>query len=110
METPHIIVQVSAGSVEEARKIAHAVIERKLVACAQFFPIHSVYTWEGNVESDDEQLILMKTRRDVYSELEACIQDVHCYDVPEILAVPVVAGSQAYLSWIDEMVAPGTGQ
>ncbi len=103
-ETPYIIVQVSAGSQEEATTIASAAVERQLAACAQCFPIRSIYTWEGKVEVDDEHLLLLKTRRDAYSALEACIKEHHSYDVPEIMAVPVVAGIDSYLAWIDEVV------
>lgn len=106
IESPYIIVQVSAGNRDEAATIARTVVERKLVACAQIVPIHSFYEWKGTIESEDEFLILMKTRRDVYSDLEACILDIHSYDVPEIMALPVVAGLESYTQWIDSVVVP----
>lgn len=105
-ESPYIIVQVSAGNRDEAATIARKVVEHKLVACAQILPIHSFYEWKGAIQSEDEYLIVMKTRRDVYSDLEACILEVHSYDVPEIMALPVVAGLEAYVQWIDSVVAP----
>lgn len=103
-EPKYIIVQVSAGSSDEAWAVARTVVERKLVACAQVFPIRSCYEWQGNIEVDDEHLILMKTRHDAYTALEACIREVHSYDVPEIMAIPVVAGSHDYQQWIDDVV------
>lgn len=103
-ETPYIVVQVSAESSEQAQSIAHRAVEQKLAACAQIFPIRSCYEWEGAIAEDDEYLILLKTHRDVYQQLEACIGEVHSYDVPEIMALPVVAGSESYLKWIDEVV------
>jgi periplasmic divalent cation tolerance protein len=103
-ENPYIIVQVSASDTEQAWTIAQAVVTQKLVACAQVFPIRSVYEWEGGVTQDDEYLILMKTRRDIYERLEALVVELHSYDVPEIMALPVVAGSAPYLKWIDEVV------
>jgi periplasmic divalent cation tolerance protein len=103
-ETPYIIVQVSVGSLEEATTLASIVVERNLAACAQCFPIRSLYTWQGKVETADEHLLLFKTRCDRYSALEACIKEQHSYDVPEIMAIPIVAGSSAYLAWIDEVV------
>lgn len=100
----YLVVQVSAGSTEEAWTIARTTIERKLVACAQIFPIRSCYEWEGTVVEDNEQLVLMKTHSRAYPALEACIKEIHSYDVPEILALPVAAGEDSYLQWVDDTV------
>jgi periplasmic divalent cation tolerance protein len=102
---PHIVVQVTAGSNEEAWTIARTVVERKLAACAQVVPIRSIYRWRGAVEESDEVILFIKTRRDRYDALEACIKELHSYEVPEILALSVVAGSRDYLEWIDEVIA-----
>lgn len=104
-EGAYLLVQVSAGSEKQAWEIAHTVVEQNLVACAQVFPIRSCYSWEGRIEHDDELLILMKTTAAAYDRLEACIKEMHDYDVPEILAVPIVRGLTAYLHWMDEVVA-----
>jgi periplasmic divalent cation tolerance protein len=103
-----VFVQVTAGSAEEAWTIARALVERKLAACAQVFPIRSCYEWQGEIQDDSEVMIFVKSRLDLYSEIEACVKELHSYDVPEILALPVVAGSEGYLRWIDDVVGRGT--
>lgn len=100
----HIVVVVSAETAEEAAHIAKTTVERKLVACAQIFPIRSWYEWEGDIVNSDEQLVLLKSHSDVYEHLEACIQEEHSYDVPEIIALPITAGFAPYLNWIDTIV------
>jgi periplasmic divalent cation tolerance protein len=67
-------------------------------------PVRSVFLWKGKVEDESERLLLMKTRADRYAELETAIQELHPYDVPEVIAIPIERGSQAYLSWVDENV------
>lgn len=103
-DLPQIVVQVTAGSPAEAWTIARTVVARKLAACAQIFPIRSCYEWQGKIEESDEVMLFIKTRQDRYAELEACIKDLHSYDVPEILVLPIVTGSQPYLAWIDAIV------
>jgi periplasmic divalent cation tolerance protein len=107
-ETPYLVVQVSAGSSEEAWAIAQTSIARKLAACAQIFPIRSCYEWEGSVVQDDEYLVLLKTRTDAYDRLADCIQELHSYEVPEVIALPLTRGSESYLRWIDEVVGKTT--
>jgi periplasmic divalent cation tolerance protein len=104
-DTAHIVVLVATGSAEQARTIARASVERKLAACAQLFPIQSIYEWQGAIEEDNEHVLLLKTKRDAYDELEACINELHSYDVPEIIALPIVHGLGAYLQWMTDTVA-----
>lgn len=92
---------------EQAKDIAKTVVEAHLAACAQVLPIHSYYTWQGELAEDDEYLLFLKTRAEVYDRLEAAILQIHEYDVPEILASPVLAGSASYLQWIDQSVQSG---
>ena len=85
-----------------------ALVERRLAACVQVVgPVESRYRWEGRVETATEWLCVAKTTAERYDELEAAIGDLHSYDVPEILAVPVVRGSAAYLQWLGDAAAPG---
>jgi periplasmic divalent cation tolerance protein len=105
-ETPYIVVLVAAGSSDEARSIAREAVAQRLAACAQILPIQSVYEWQGTIEEDNEHLVLLKTRREVYTELEARICEIHSYDVPEIIALPVVAGLDAYMQWLSGYVLP----
>ena len=101
----HLQVITVAGSKEEASKIAETVVQKRLAACAQILgPVSSVYRWEGKVERAEEWLCIMKTRAKLYPELESLISQVHSYDVPEILAVPIVEGSKSYLSWLNTEV------
>ncbi len=87
----------------KARELAGALVETRLAACAQVLgPMHSTYWWQGQVERAQEWLILFKSRADLYPELEARLRELHPYDTPEILAVPVAAGLEAYLAWLNQ--------
>jgi periplasmic divalent cation tolerance protein len=88
---------------EDADRIASVVVRKRVAACAQILgPIHSTYWWKGKVEEAGEWLCVMKTRKDLFSDLEKEIGSIHPYEVPEIIALPIVAGSKSYLQWIDD--------
>ena len=88
---------------EDARRIAEIVVGRRLAACVQVVgPIGSTYWWKGKVEDAEEWLCLMKTRKELYGKLEAAVKSVHPYEEPEIIALPIVEGSEGYLRWIEE--------
>ena len=100
-----IQVMTAIGSRDDAQKIAEATVGKRLAACAQVIgPITSTYWWQGAMEAAEEWLCLVKTRKDLYKELEQAIREAHPYDEPEILAIPVVAGSQGYLAWVEREV------
>jgi periplasmic divalent cation tolerance protein len=101
---PYLFVQVTARDADEAWTIARTIVERKLAAAAQVFPIRSCYWWQGELTEDNEYLIFMKTRAEAYEALEACVRELHSYQVPAIFALPIVAGSESYLHWIDAVV------
>lgn len=103
-EPQYGIVLVTAGSQEEAKTIARTLVETRLAACVSLLPIQSVYTWNGEIQSDDEWQLLIKTDLAKFSALEAQIKELHSYEVPEIVALPIVAGSTAYLNWIGEQM------
>ena len=104
--TEFIQVITSAATKADAQAIATAVVGKRLATCAQVIgPITSTYWWQGQIETADEWLCVMKSRQDLYGELEKAIRQVHPYEVPEILAVPVVQGSQDYLEWMDRELA-----
>ncbi len=95
-------VVVVVGSKEEAEKISRKVVEKRLAGCAQVLgPIASTYWWKGKIEKAKEWLCLMKSRADLYQELETAIHRLHSYDVPEILATPIVSGSKGYFVWLE---------
>lgn len=98
------VVLVTASSQQEAEVIASALVEEKLAACISMFPIHSIYTWKGQVNTDQEWQLVIKTDLAEFSALEAKIRQLHSYEVPEIIALPIIAGSQPYLAWISEQV------
>jgi periplasmic divalent cation tolerance protein len=86
----------------DAERIARAVLEARLAACVQIIgPLTSLYWWQGQIEQAGEWLCLIKTRADVFTELEKTIRSLHPYDVPEIVALPVTAGSADYLAWLN---------
>ncbi len=108
--TDKIVVLVTCASAREAEKIGHALVEQGLAACANVIqsPVKSVYRWKGRIESAREFLMVVKTVRSRFVSLERTIKELHSYDVPEILALPVVAGSRSYLEWISESIGiPG---
>lgn len=99
----YIEVHTTIDSQEGAQKIANAIVSRRLAACVQVSgPITSTYWWEGKMEQAQEWVCTAKTRSELYSQLEQAIKEVHPYDVPEILAVDVVAGNTDYLKWVSQ--------
>ena len=106
--TDYLQVLTTTGSEEEAERISAALIERRLAACVQVIgPISSRYRWQGKVEHEREWLCLAKTEASRYDELEAAIREIHSYEEPEIVATPIVAGSEGYLEWISDNVGDG---
>jgi periplasmic divalent cation tolerance protein len=104
--TDAITVMTTTSSREEADKLAFQVVERKLAACAQIVgPISSVFSWQGAVTRQDEWLCMFKSTQHFYPQLEAAIREIHTYAVPEILALPVVAGNADYLNWLHTSLA-----
>ncbi len=95
---------VTASSRQEADAIAESLIQAKLAACVNLLPVFSIYTWQGTVHHDEEWQLLIKSERSRFDELEAKIREIHSYEVPEIIMLPIVAGSQPYLQWISSQV------
>lgn len=99
----YIVVLMTACNREEGQKIVDTLLNAKQIACANIVPqVHSVYWWEGKVTTDEEVLVVMKTREELFSFVEETIKSLHSYTVPEIIALPIVAGNADYLKWIDE--------
>ncbi len=97
------IVFTTTGSQEEARKIAHALVERRLAACVNIVPqIESVYRWQGKVESAAEWLLIIKTQASAFERVRDAVKELHSYDLPECVMLEVAAGSKKYLDWIAE--------
>jgi periplasmic divalent cation tolerance protein len=109
MDIQHIIVYITTPDRGTGETIAGALIERKLAACVNLTPVHSIYRWEGQVAREDETLLIIKTRADLFeTQLLAAVRELHPYEVPEIIALPVVLGAPGYLKWIDEETGAGS--
>ncbi|MDQ7821076.1 MAG: divalent-cation tolerance protein CutA [Armatimonadota bacterium] len=107
--TEHVVVLVTVGDPAEARRIARALVEERLAACVNLIPgLASTYWWQGRVEEAGEVLLVCKTRRDRVEALEQRVRALHSYTVPEVIALPVVAGHPAYLEWVDDSLRPGS--
>ncbi|PJF40127.1 MAG: cytochrome C biogenesis protein CcdA [Phototrophicales bacterium] len=106
MEYDSVVVLVTAQSEEQARHIAHQLLKKKLIACANLVPVNSLFMWEGQLQDEQEVLMIIKTRSQVFKEkIIETIKELHSYEVPEIIAMPIVLGSADYLRWIaDEVV------
>jgi periplasmic divalent cation tolerance protein len=101
--TNALVVFATCSNLDEADRIAGATVEEKLAACVQVLPpVRSIYRWQGELKIDDEILMLFKTTAEKFSALQSRITELHSYETPEILAVPVSAGAEKYLSWLGE--------
>jgi periplasmic divalent cation tolerance protein len=104
-----IVVLVTAGSEEEAEKIAKNLVGEELAACVNIIsPIRSVYRWENEVADDKEWLLLIKTRGSLLPQVEKRVKEWHSYEVPEVVALPILGGSPAYLRWVKESTEEST--
>jgi periplasmic divalent cation tolerance protein len=99
----YCVVITTTETKEDAKAIAKSLLEAKLAACVQLSPIDSLYTWKGEMAEESEVLLLIKTREDLFSRVEESIKSNHKYETPEIIQVPIEAGSKEYLSWINEV-------
>ena len=97
------IVLTTAGSQEEAHKIAHALVERELAACVNIVPqIESIYRWQGKVESASEWLLIIKTQVGLFERVRNAIKELHSYELPECVMLEVAGGDKEYLNWLAE--------
>jgi periplasmic divalent cation tolerance protein len=103
-----IVVFVTAGSSAEAERLARALVEERLAACVnRVAAVQSVYRWEGQVEESTEELLVIKTRADLFAALEKRVRELHSYAVPEVIALPIINGNESYLRWLGEQVSLG---
>lgn len=98
-----IQIQTTTATKDEAEKIADVLLEAKVAACVQIVgPIRSEYRWKGKVEAADEWLAFIKTRTELYARVEKAILEIHPYETPEIIAVPIERSSAGYMSWLND--------
>ena len=102
----YTLIMVTASSREEAEKIATTLLERKLIACANILgPVSSRFWWQGKIDSAEEYMIFMKTKRELFEQVADNVKQLHSYEVPEIIALPIVEGAKPYLEWINSSLA-----
>ncbi|SDP93745.1 divalent cation tolerance protein [Actinopolyspora xinjiangensis] len=104
--TEYVQVVTTTDSEHAAGELARGVVDARLGACVQVVPIRSFFRWEGGVEDEQEWQLQIKTSRDRVTELREHLEERHNYDVPEIIAVPIVTGNDQYLSWVKEETTP----
>ncbi len=105
MKTMHIIVLVTAGNKREAQRIAAGLVKAKLAACVNIIDrIDSLFFWEGKIDRAKECLLMIKSKKEKLSKIIKQVKLLHSYKVPEIIALPIIAGSKSYLRWIDASV------
>jgi len=101
----HIVVFFTAGSKKEAQKIASGLIRKKLAACVNIIDkVDSIFFWGGKVQKAKESLLIVKSTKAKFPQIAGLVKSLHSYDLPEIIALPVIAGHKPYLRWIDESV------
>ena len=101
----HVVVLVTAKDVAEAQKIAGGLLEAKLIACANLvLEVQSFFWWQGKIDKANEVLLVLKTQASLVEMVTAKVKSLHSYDVPEVIALPIIAGNKDYLNWINESV------
>lgn len=105
MGDKYVIIFVTCSSKREASKIAKKLLNERLIACANIIEgISSLFWWKGKLDKAKESLIIAKTARKNFNKIENCIKELHSYEVPEIIAIPIIKGERNYLKWIDESI------
>ncbi len=103
MQEQLIVVLITAPSADVGEEIARHLVENKLAACVnQAGAVQSLYQWQGSVHQDEETLLIVKSRMDLFEQLASLVQSLHPYEVPEIIALPIIAGLSEYMNWIVE--------
>ncbi len=105
----YIVILITASSKKEAQRIARALLEDKLAACINIIDkIDSLFWWQGKIDESKEVLLIIKTKKALISKLIKKVKSLHSYKVPEIIALPIVAGEKKYLGWLDESLRKST--
>ena len=100
------MVYVTVGSPDEGERLAHALVEERLAACVnRVKAVQSVYRWQGQVEQSEEELLIIKTKAELFDRLKRRVLELHSYSVPEIIALPVLEGNEGYLKWLAEQLS-----
>lgn len=104
MEHKGIVVYITAPNEDEAARMAKALVEARLAGCVNIIRnIRSIYSWQGRIEDEPEVLMVVKTQKSLFEELSKKVRELHSYSVPEIIAIPIIEGSQDYIRWLKEV-------
>jgi len=99
----YMVVFITTSSYEEARKVADALVSQRKAACVNIVPrVNSLFRWKGKIEDAEESLLVVKTRAKLFPEVVTAVKGIHSYEVPEIIALPIVEGNPDYLKWLEE--------
>lgn len=99
----YVVIYITSGNTEEAEKIASGLVNEGLAACVNIVPsIKSVYKWKGEICNDNELLLIVKSRKSLMGKIKEWVKKHHSYETPEIIALPIIEGSEDYLKWIDD--------
>jgi len=105
--SPYVVVIMTAANREEAVKIVRSLLEERLIACANIVgPIFSIFWWEGKIEEASEFLVFMKSHENHFERLSERVKEIHSYEVPEIIALPIIKGLPSYLKWLSDSLHP----
>ena len=105
--SPYVVVIVTVENREEAVKIVRSLLKERLIACANIVgPISSIFWWEGKIDEASEFLVFMKSHENHFERLSERIMEIHSYEVPEIIALPIIKGSPSYLEWLGDSLQP----
>ena len=102
MQKEYSLIITTAADKESAREIAKQLVERRLAACVQMFPVESLYFWQGKINEDNETALFIKSKTALFEKIKTAIKENHKYEVPEIIQMPVTDGLPEYLKWIDD--------
>lgn len=100
----YLFVYVTAPGIDEAKTIAKELLKDKLIACANIHPVSSSYWWKGKIENDDEYVLVAKSKKELFNRIVEKIKEIHPYEVPCVVALPILKGNPDYLNWIEESV------
>lgn len=104
-EPSEVVIFVTVAAEEEAREIAERLLNQRKVACVNVVPkVDSMFWWQGNIETEQEKLLIIKTKASLLPEVVRIVKEVHSYEVPEIIALPIIGGNEDYLKWIHSEV------
>ena len=103
--SPYIVLFITTATAEEAQRISRVLLEQKKVACVNIVPrVNSLFWWQDKLDSAEESLLIVKTKASLLSEIVPLVKEIHSYDIPELIALPIIGGNQDYLDWIQKEV------